>query len=121
MKYMKESFSNMVPYSSKLITDGIILNANESPYMPPKKVVKEINKLSKGILYNRYPDMDEVLLNEAIAKCYKIDHANISCGVGSDELLDVVFRATLNKGDIVLGFTPSFSMYKVFTELVEAK
>lgn len=121
MKYMKESFSNMVPYSSKLITDGIILNANESPYMPPKKVVKEINKLSKGILYNRYPDMDEVELNSAIAKKYNIKPEEVTVGVGSDELLDVVFRATLNKGDIVLGFTPSFSMYKVFTELVEAK
>ena len=42
MKYMKKSFEGMVPYHSKLIEDGIILNANESPILPPDKVLKEI-------------------------------------------------------------------------------
>ena len=121
MKYMKKSFDNMVPYHSKLITDGIILNANESPVMPPKAVIDEINNKITKIDYNRYPDMDEVNLNKAIAKRYNVKPENISSGVGSDELLDVVFRATLEPNDIVLGFSPSFSMYKVFAELVGAK
>ena len=118
MKYMKKSFANMVPYHSGLITDGIILNANESPYEPPLKVLEEIKKVSLDIEYNRYPDMDEVELNKAIGKHYGIDPECITCGVGSDELLDVVFRCVIDKGDKVLGFSPSFSMYKVFTELV---
>ncbi len=121
MKYMKKSFSKMVPYHSKLITDGIILNANEAPYNPPLEIIELSKEEMNNVDYNRYPDMDEVLLNEAIAKCYKIDPANISCGVGSDELLDVCFRAVLEKDDIALGFTPSFSMYQVFAELVGAK
>ena len=121
MKYMKKSFSKMVPYHSKLITDGIILNANEAPYNPPLEIIELSKEEMNNVDYNRYPDMDEVLLNEAIAKCYKIDSANISCGVGSDELLDVCFRAVLEKDDIALGFTPSFSMYQVFAELVGAK
>ena len=118
MKYMKKSFSKMVPYHSALITDGIILNANESPYEPPLKVLEEIKKASLNIEYNRYPDMDEVELNKAIGKHYGIDPECITCGVGSDELLDVVFRCVLEPGDKVLGFSPSFSMYQVFTELV---
>ncbi|MCR5647499.1 MAG: histidinol-phosphate transaminase [Acholeplasmatales bacterium] len=118
MKYMKKSFAKMVPYHSGLITDGIILNANESPYKPPLKVLEEIKKVSLDIEYNRYPDMDEVELNKAIGKHYGIDPECITCGVGSDELLDVVFRCVIDKGDKVLGFSPSFSMYKVFTELV---
>ena len=121
MKYMKKSFSNMVPYHSKLITDGIILNANESPILPPAKVVDEIKKNILNIEFNRYPDMDEVELNKAIAKRYNVKPENVSCGVGSDELLDVVFRATLEPGDTVVGFVPSFSMYQVFAELVGAK
>ena len=43
---------------------------------------------------------------------------NVTIGVGSDELLDCVFRAVIDKGDKVVSFSPSFSMYKVFTELV---
>ena len=121
MKYMKKSFSKMVPYHSKLITDGIILNANEAPYNPPLEIIELSKEEMNNVDYNRYPDMDEVLLNEAIAKCYKIDPLNVSCGVGSDELLDVCFRAVLEKDDIALGFTPSFSMYQVFAELVGAK
>lgn len=121
MKYMKKSFQGMVPYHSKLITDGIILNANESPILPPDKVVNEIKKSIVDIDFNRYPDMDEVELNKAIAKRYNVLPENVSSGVGSDELLDVVFRATLEPGDVVLGFVPSFSMYQVFAELVGAK
>ena len=118
MKYMKKSFAKMEPYHSGLITDGIILNANESPYEPPLKVVEEIKKAVNNIEFNRYPDMDEVELNKAIASHYGIDPLCITCGVGSDELLDVMFRCVLEKGDKVLGFSPSFSMYQVFTELV---
>ena len=121
MKYMKKSFSGMEPYHSELLTEGVIINSNESPYQPPKKIIDEFNEKIKNINFNRYPDMDENELCEAIAKHYNVKKENISCGVGSDELLDVTFRCVLEKDDIVLGFSPSFSMYKVFTELVGGK
>lgn len=121
MKYMKPAFSNMVPYHSKMIEDGIILNSNESPFEPPLDVKEEIKREILNVEWNRYPDMDTNLLNEAIAKHYKIQKENVTCGVGSDELLDCMFRAVLNEGDTVLGFSPSFSMYQVFSELALAK
>ncbi len=121
MKYMKKSFSGMIPYHSELITDGIILNANESPILPPSKVLDEIKDKITKIEFNRYPDMDEVELDKAIARRYNVKPENVTVGVGSDELLDVIFRAVLEPNDIVIGFTPSFSMYKVFAELVGAK
>lgn len=121
MKYMKKAFQKLEPYHSELITDGIILNANESPYNPPKKIIDLFKEELNNIEYNRYPDMDENRLNEAIAKHYNINKENVTCGVGSDELLDVTFRCVLEKDDTVLGFSPSFSMYKVFTELVGGK
>ena len=121
MKYMKKAFQKLEPYHSELITDGIILNANESPYNPPKKIIDLFKEELNNIEYNRYPDMDENRLNEAIAKHYNINKENVTCGVGSDELLDVTFRCVIDKDDIVIGFSPSFSMYKVFTELVGGK
>ncbi len=121
MKYMKKSFSEMKAYHSSLITDGIILNANESPYQPPKKIIELFNEEIKKIDFNRYPDMDEVELDKAIAKKFGIDAECVTSGVGSDELLDATFRAILEPGDEILGFTPSFSMYKIFAELTGAK
>lgn len=120
MKYMKESFKNMKPYHSGLIPEGIILNANESPYQPPKVVLDEIKDFINQVDFNRYPDMDEEELDKAIAKRYNVNRENVTVGVGSDELLDCMFRATLEVKDKVLGFSPSFSMYQVFTELVGA-
>ena len=120
MKYLKKEFDGMVPYHSELITDGVILNANESPVKPPKEVLDKINKALANIEFNRYPDMDERELDKAIAKHYGIEPYNVTVGVGSDELLDVCFRAVLNKGDNVIGFSPSFSMYKEFANLVGA-
>ena len=77
MKYMKKSFDGMEPYFSKLITDGIILNANESPILPPDKVVKEIKEKIGNIEFNRYPDMAEEKLNIAIAKKFDTSVAAI--------------------------------------------
>ena len=121
MKYMKKSFKDMKAYHSSLITDGIILNANESPYGPPKKVIELFNEEIKNVEFNRYPDMDEVELDKAIAKKFGIKPECVTSGVGSDELLDATFRAVLEPGDEILGFSPSFSMYKIFAELVGAK
>ncbi len=118
MKYIKDSFKNLKPYHSGLIEDGIILNANESPYNPPKEIIDEFKKEIENVEFNRYPDMDERVLCRSIAKRFNVKPENVTIGVGSDELLDCVFRATIDKGDKVVSFSPSFSMYKVFTELV---
>lgn len=121
MKYMKKSFSGMEPYFSKNITEGIILNANESPYNVPKPIVDEYLEKIKSLNYNRYPDMAAVDLCKAIAKRFDVKPSNVTVGVGSDELIETTFRATLEPNDCVLSFSPSFSMYQVFAELSLAK
>ena len=121
MKFMKKSFSNMEPYFSKNLTEGIILNANESPYNVPKPIVDEYLNIIKDINFNRYPDMAAVDLCKAIAKRFNVKPANVTVGVGSDELIETTFRSTLEPNDYVLSFSPSFSMYQVFAELSLAK
>lgn len=121
MKYLKKSFGSMEPYFSKNIDDGIILNANEAPYAPPKQVLRKFEKELKKAKYNRYPDMQATLLRKALATRYGMDMEEITCGVGSDELLEVTFKAVLEPKDVVLSFSPSFSMYKVFADLALAE
>lgn len=121
MNYLKKSFAGMEPYFSENIADGIVLNANEAPYLPPKRILKQFEKELKNASYNRYPDMQATLLREAIAKRFGVDTEEITCGVGSDELLEVTFNAVLEPGDLVLSFSPSFSMYKVFADLALAE
>ncbi len=121
MKYMKKSFESMEPYFSPKITDGIVLNANESPYNVPKKIIEEFEEKIKNVEFNRYPDMAAIDLCKAIAKRFNVKETNVTVGVGSDELIETTFRATLEPNDTVLSFSPSFSMYQVFAELSLAK
>ncbi len=120
MKYLKKSFTSMQPYISKKMKDGIILNANEAPYLPPKEVLECFKKEILDLDYNRYPDMEAIELRSAIASHFHLDTSEVTCGVGSDELLEVTFKAVLEENDVVLSFSPSFSMYKVFADLTLA-
>lgn len=121
MKYLKKKYQKLKPYHSTAHPEGILLNSNESPFCPPKKILDEFYKELKNIAWNRYPDMDEVALKEKIALAFEISKENVAVGVGSDELIDVIFRAVLEPQDKVLSFSPSFSMYQVFADLVEAE
>lgn len=69
----------MEPYFSKCIEDGIILNANESPFNTPKKVRKLYFKELKKLDFNRYPDMQNAKLCQAIAKHFTINENEVTC------------------------------------------
>lgn len=121
VRYLKPSYDSLVTYSTSKIEDGIILNANEAPYNPPSEILDEFNESLKKVNFNRYPDMMNSSLCSHIAKVFNVKENQVTCGVGSDELLDVIFKAVLENNDKVISFSPSFSMYKVFTSLVGAE
>ena len=120
MKYLKKSYDDLKPYFSKNIEEGIILNANEAGYNPPLKILEKYFEALKNVDFNRYPDMMNTSLCYYIAKAYGVKPNQVCCGVGSDELLEVTFRAVLESGDNVISFSPSFSMYNVFAYLCGA-
>lgn len=121
MKYLKKSLNGMEPYFSKNLTEGIILNANEAPYLPPKEVLDQFYTELPKTNWNRYPDMQTEELCYSIAKHFNIESKEVVCGVGSDELLETTFKAVLEPKDKVISFSPSFSMYKVFADLCLAE
>ena len=120
MKYIKKSLENRVPYYSKMITDGIILNANESAFDTPKEVIEILKKKLDTIDLKRYPDTDNLVIREAIAKSYNIDINNITCGVGSDQLLDCIFKSLIDD-EYILACNPTFSMYKEYASYTNGK
>lgn len=71
--------------------------------------------------YNYYPDPEYKKLRLAIGKSIKIPYEKIMVGSGSDELIDLIFRLTLNIGDEVINFPPSFGMYDVSIKLNRGK
>lgn len=99
---VRENIKRLVPYSSARDEykgkTGIFLDANENPY---------------GVL-NRYPDPYQRELKSAISKLKGIAEENIFLGNGSDEIIDLCFRAFCKPGtDRALVFFPSYGMYEV--------
>ena len=120
MKYIKKSLDGRTPYYSKMITDGIILNANESAFTTPKKIIDLVKEELDKIDLRRYPDTDNLVVREALAKNYNTDIKNITCGVGSDQLLDCIFRSLIDD-EYILACNPTFSMYKEYASYTNGK
>ena len=68
-----------------------------------------------GSNFNRYPDSNSTLLREAIGEYCNVSSKQVVVGSGSDELIQMLVTAFIDKGDTVVFPTPSFSMYKIFT------
>ena len=84
-------------------TEGVFLDANENPFGS-----------STSQDFNRYPDPYQSALKEEIAKIKGANPAQIVLGNGSDEAIDLLFRAFCNPGkDNVILLPPTYGMYGV--------
>ncbi len=105
----RESVKGLKPYSSardEYVSDGsemIFLDANENPF-------------ENGM--NRYPDPQQRSLKSVLADQKGIEQEHILLGNGSDEVLDLLFRAFCEpKEDNILSLPPTYGMYKVLSAI----
>ncbi len=83
--------------------EGVFLDANENPF---GSITEED--------FNRYPDPYQSALKEEIAKIKQVRPAQIFLGNGSDEAIDLLYRAFCNPGkDNVILLPPTYGMYEV--------
>jgi len=112
MKALKEltrpNIWNLKPYSSardeyKGVAASVFLDANENPYNEP---------------YNRYPDPLQGNLKEELSRIKKVPPECIFLGNGSDEAIDLVYRAFCEPGkDNVVAIDPTYGMYEVCADV----
>lgn len=99
---------NLKPYSSardeyKGFTASVFLDANENPYNSPN---------------NRYPDPLQCDLKTELSRIKGILPEQIFLGNGSDEAIDLVFRAFCEPGqDNVVAIDPTYGMYQVCADV----
>ncbi|TDQ18671.1 histidinol phosphate aminotransferase [Algoriphagus boseongensis] len=87
-------------YSGK---EGVFLDANENPF-------GSITEQD----FNRYPDPYQQALKEEIARIKGVRPTQIFLGNGSDEAIDLLYRAFCNPGkDNVILLPPTYGMYEV--------
>lgn len=96
------------PYSSARdeysgVEASVFLDANENPYHAP---------------FNRYPDPLQKELKSLIAPLKQVREEQIFLGNGSDEAIDLVFRAFCTPSvDNVVAIDPTYGMYQVCAEV----
>lgn len=102
---VRENIKTLTPYSSARDeykasgSNMVFLDANENPY-------------ENGV--NRYPDPKQKDIKHALAKVKNCNPENIVLGNGSDEILDLIFRAFCEpKQDNIIVLPPTYGMYKV--------
>ena len=107
---VRENVKLMKPYSSARdefedfdTADMIFLDANENPFQ-------------NGV--NRYPDPQQSNVKAVLAKQRNVNPNQILLGNGSDEVLDLIFRAFCEpKIDNVITLPPTYGMYGVLSNL----
>lgn len=94
----------------------IKLNTNENPY-PPAPMVQEAMETMKAEPLRLYPDPVCGDLVEALAKYHKVDATNVFTGVGSDDVLSMIFLTFFNSDKPVLFPDITYSFYKVWANV----
>jgi histidinol-phosphate aminotransferase len=101
------------------------LDANENPYGPTAATRAAIAQLATSVGANEmvaiYPDPDNTVLTQTIARHIGQHPTRIICGNGSDELIDVLLRATITPGSAVIDASPTFGMYAYGTNLCQGQ
>lgn len=92
--------------------DIVKLDANENPYGPAPSALKAIQS---GQFFHIYPDPEARMLRDKLAEFTGTPVENILCGMGADELIDLVLRVVLQPDDVVIDCPPSFGMYPFST------
>ncbi len=106
-KLLRKNVAQLTSYSSARdefsAVAEIWLDANESPF-------------PNG--FNRYPDPLQREFKEVVAKLKKVNSENLFIGNGSDEVLDLLFRAFCEpRLDNVVTIRPSYGMYQVLADV----
>jgi histidinol-phosphate aminotransferase len=102
-RLLRSNIRNLQPYSSARDEfkgeASVYLDANENPYNAP---------------FNRYPDPLQLEVKELLSKVKNVPVDNIFLGNGSDEPIDLLYRAFCEpRQDNVVAIEPTYGMYKV--------
>ncbi len=106
---IRPNIKGLKPYSSArdefkgVPKDMVFLDANENPF-------------ENGV--NRYPDPQQRTVKSLLAEIKGISQEQILLGNGSDEVLDIIFRAFCEPNqDNIITLPPTYGMYSVLANI----
>ncbi len=106
-----------VPGEQPKRKDIIKLNTNENPYPPAPGVKRAYEAFELGQL-RKYPDPSAEKLVGAIADFYGLKKEQVFVGVGSDDVLAMIFMTFFNSKVPVLFPDITYSFYDVWADML---
>ena len=94
----------------------IKLNTNECPYPPAPGVAKALQSFQADTL-RLYPDPAATDLTKALADYYGVKQSEVFVGVGSDDVLAMIFMTFFNSKKPLLFPDITYSFYDVWADL----
>ena len=120
MREWEKAVRKVVPYvpgeqpkKEKMIK----LNTNENPYPPAPGVVEAIQNLDVARL-RLYPDPKVEKLVHAIAEYYGLQDNQVFVGVGSDDVLAMIFMTFFNSSKPIVFPDITYSFYDVWADML---
>jgi histidinol-phosphate aminotransferase len=90
------------------------LSANETPFGPSARA-KDAFATAVAHLED-YPEGTSKVLREALGRRFGLDPAQIICGAGSDEILNLIAHVYLGPGDEAISTAHGFLVYPIATQ-----
>lgn len=115
----KDNFRIIDPYvpgDQPKFDDMVKLNTNENPYPPSPMVLKAAKKFDCESL-KLYPPVDGGELKQAIAEYHEVSADKVFVGVGSDDVLAVIFQSLFASGREIMFPNISYSFYEVWADM----
>ena len=111
---MKPEVRRLTAYRAEEPRPGFVkLDANESPFLLPEGLRRELLQALEQVAVNRYPDPRADRLRSVLAAQHGVLPGQLVLGNGSDELIHLLLLAVGDPGAVVLAPVPTFSMYEL--------
>lgn len=120
MSKWEENVRKVIPYTpgeQPKKSHMIKLNTNENPY-PPAPAVAEVLKHFDADMLRMYPDPTIGDLVAGIADFYQVGKDEVFVGVGSDDVLAMIFMTFFNSSRPILFPDITYSFYDVWADML---
>lgn len=93
------------------------LDTNENYFIPPSLLVGLAKELAETLDLRLYPQEEDLMLIDSLSEYLDVHPDCITLGNGSDQLIDLIFRLSMGGGGEVVSVKPTFSMYRILSDV----
>jgi len=103
-------------------SEVVKLNSNENFFMPREKLSAFLIEVAGEVDPRVYPPREEETeFRRALGEYVGVPPECVTVGGGSDQLIELITRLFVERGDEALSITPTFPMYRYFVALEGGK